>query len=116
MKIDPLLQYFIVKKSHLKHCLRIMRISLILFFVCAFHIIAINTDAQNVKLELSSGNMSVKELLSEIEKQTDYLILFRNNDVDVNRTIHVDNQIKDVSSSLDAAFRNTNVHYEFCNQ
>lgn len=116
MKRNPLLQYIIVKKSHLKQCLRIMRISLILLFACAFHIIAVNTEAQNIKIELSSGNISVRQLLSEIEKQTDYLVLFRNSDVDISRTVRIKNNSDELTSYLDAAFKNTDIHYEFQNK
>lgn len=116
MKREPLLQYLIVKKSHLKEYLRIMRISFILLFACVFHLMAVSTDAQNVKIELSSENLSVRQLLNEIEQQTDYLVLFRNSDVDINRMVRIENHAGKVVSYLEAAFRDTDIDYEFQNK
>lgn len=115
MKINTLLLYFFVKKSHLKECVRIMNLSFILLFICAFHLMATNTDAQDVIVELNSGDISVRQLLKEIEQQTDYLILFRDKDVDVNRIVHIENNAGKVSSYLNAAFKHTDILYEFQN-
>ncbi|MDL2208214.1 TonB-dependent receptor [Parabacteroides sp. OttesenSCG-928-O15] len=93
-----------------------MRISFFFLFVCAFQLVATNTDAQNTKIELHSNTISVRQLISEIEKQTDYLVLFRNNDVDVNRLVHVDNKNNEVTAHLEAAFKDTNIDYEFQNK
>lgn len=116
MKRNPLLQYLIIGKTQLRQNFRIMRITLILFFTCVFYGMATNTEAQNAKIELRSEYISVRELLKEIEKQTDFLVLFRNNDVEVNRTVHVVNEINDVASCLDLAFKDTDIYYEFQNK
>lgn len=92
-----------------------MNLSFILLFICAFHLMATNTDAQNVIIELNSGDISVGQLLNEIEQQTDYLVLFRDSDVDVNRVIHIENNTGKVISYLDAAFKKTDILYEFQN-
>ncbi|MDR1501135.1 MAG: SusC/RagA family TonB-linked outer membrane protein, partial [Prevotella sp.] len=89
-----------------------MRLSCFFLFVCVFQLIADNIDAQN-QIELRTNNLSIKELIAEIEKQTDYLFLFRNNDVDINRIIRLSNKREELSSLLDAAFRNTGISYRF---
>lgn len=116
MKINTLLLYSIVEKSQFKECFRIMRISFIFLFVCAFHMVATNTDAQNVKIEINTENMTVRQLINEIEKQTEYLILFRNNDVDTERVLHINNSSAKVSSYLDEAFNGTDIEYYFQNK
>ena len=116
MKINPLLQHYIAGKSHLKEIFRIMRISILLLFIVSFQLVAINTDAQNVKVNVSSNRLSVRELINEIEKQTDFLILFRNNDVDINRMVSVEKKDDNVLAYLDVAFKDTNVHYEIQNK
>lgn len=116
MKIKPLLPFFIVKKLHCKESFRIMKLSLLFLFVCAFQLIAMNTEAQNTRITIESNALSVKKLITEIEKQTDYLILFRNNDVDVERIIQVKDRSAKVASLLNEAFTNTDIHYEFQNK
>ncbi|MDR0835947.1 MAG: carboxypeptidase-like regulatory domain-containing protein, partial [Tannerella sp.] len=93
-----------------------MRISLFLIFVCAFQLAATNTNAQNVKVEIAENNLSVKQLLTEIEKQTDFLVLLRNNDVDVSRMVHLKKKSGGLTTILDDAFQNTDVSYEFQNK
>jgi len=116
MEINLLLQSYIVEKTHLKGSFRIMRISFFLLFICAFQLIATNTDAQNMKVELGTNTFTVRQLISEIERQTDYLVLFRNNDVDTNQMIHIDNTSAEVTSYLNAAFKDTDIDYEFQNK
>jgi TonB-linked SusC/RagA family outer membrane protein len=92
-----------------------MRISSYLLLLCTFQLIAGNLDAQT-QVELQTNNLSVKELITEIEKQTDFLVLYRNNDVDINRMVYLKNRNEAVSILLEDAFRNTDVSYEFQNK
>ncbi|GHV50864.1 SusC/RagA family TonB-linked outer membrane protein [Bacteroidia bacterium] len=80
--------------------------------MCTFQLVALNLDAQ-ILIKLQANNLSVKELITEIEKQTDYLVLFRNNDVDVSRIVNVKDKSEPLTSLLEDAFRNTDVNYEF---
>lgn len=116
MKAFPLLLFFFVKNFHIKESLKIMRISIFLLFVAVFQMAAINTDAQNVKIEIQTNELTVKDLITEIEHQTDFLVLYRNNDVDVNRIVHMKKKAGNISSILDEAFSNTDIHYEFQNK
>jgi TonB-linked SusC/RagA family outer membrane protein len=117
MKLNFLLKIFTIKPCRFKEHLRIMRISLFLIFVCAFQLAATNhTDAQNVKVEITENNLSVKQLLTEIEKQTDFLVLLRNNDVDVNRMVHLKKKSGGLTAILDDAFQDMDVSYEFQNK
>jgi TonB-linked SusC/RagA family outer membrane protein len=72
-------------------------------------------DAQT-QVELQTNNLSVKELITEIEKQTEFLVLYRNNDVDIDRIVYLKNRNEGVSTLLENAFRNTDVSYEFQNK
>ncbi|MDR2389051.1 MAG: SusC/RagA family TonB-linked outer membrane protein [Tannerellaceae bacterium] len=69
-------------------------------------------DAQN-QIELPANNLSLGELIAEIENQTDYLFLFRNNDVDINRMIRLSSKREELPALLEAAFRHTDIHYRF---
>jgi TonB-linked SusC/RagA family outer membrane protein len=67
-------------------------------------------------MEIAENNLSIKQLFTEIEKQTDYLVLLRNNDIDVNRTIHLTKKSGTLTAILDEAFQNTDVSYAFENK
>ena len=89
MKIKTLLPLFIVHDQHFKEYFRIMRISLFMLFVCIFQLMATNTEAQNAIMKLETNVISIGQLINQIEKQTDYLVVFRNREVDTERTIRI---------------------------
>lgn len=105
MKIKTLLPLFIVHDQHFKEYFRIMRVSLFMLFVCIFQLMATNTEAQNAIMKLETNVISIGQLINQIEKQTDYLVVFRNREVDTERTIRVQEKSGKVISYLKDAFR-----------
>ncbi len=87
MKRKTLLQPFIVHNNHIKVFFRIMRTSLFFLFVCVCQLMAEEVGAQNKEIRISRNSMTIKELVKEIEAQTDYLVVFRDQDVDVDKTV-----------------------------
>ena len=75
MKINPLLTHFLCPKNF-KKAYRIMKISLFIMFVCVYQLFAAKAEAQNTIIELKSNKLSIEELFKEIEKQTDYLVVY----------------------------------------
>ena len=113
MKINPLLLLFSAQNERVKDYYRIMKITLFLLFVCAFQLMAINSEAQNANITLRTKNLSVGQIISEIEKQTEYLVVFSTREVDTNREVHVNKQSGQVATILNEAFGNTDIGYEF---
>lgn len=115
MKINPLLSLFIVKNQCIKDYFRIMKISFFFLFVCTFQLMAVNAEAQNAIIKVASKSLSIAQLISEIEKQTDYLVVYSNQEIDVNRTVVMQNVSGKVVTFLEAAFAKTNIKYQFNN-
>ena len=115
MKINTLLLLFIVKNLRIKELFRIMRISIFLLFVCTFQLLATHTDAQNAIVKINTNTLSIGELINEIEKQTDYLVVYRNREVNTERTVQVKDKSAEVITLLQSAFANTDIGYEFEN-
>ena len=61
------------KKCH--RILRIMKISILMFFLCIFTISAENIYSQQKELSLSLKNVTLKKAFSEIEKTSDFVFL-----------------------------------------
>lgn len=117
MNLKTLLRHFIVQDKHIKGFFRIMRISLFMLFVAVFQLLAVNnTKAQNAIIKLETDVLSVGQLINQIEKQTDYLVVFRNQEVDTNRAINFHKKSGKIISYLDEAFKNTNITYEIDNK
>ncbi|MDR2147554.1 MAG: TonB-dependent receptor [Tannerella sp.] len=92
-----------------------MRNTIFLLFLCTFQSFSLNLDAQT-NIELSTNHLTIKELIDVIEEQTDFLVLFRNNDVNVNRVVKLSDRRGSLSTILDKAFDGTDIGYEFRNQ
>ncbi len=116
MKINALFAFFCIEDEHLKEYFRTMRISLLMLFVCVFQMVAINSEAQNTTIDLDTEVLSVGQLINQIEKQTDYLVVFRNKEVDTERMITVHKKSGKIATYLNDAFKDTDITYEFDNK
>jgi TonB-linked SusC/RagA family outer membrane protein len=116
MKKNQFVIPFIFKKEYLKNFSRITRISFIFLFVVVLHVTAINMDAQDVKIEIHSNELSIKQFITEIEQQTDFLIMYRNEDIDLNRVVHIRNKTGNLTSMLNEVFSGMDIRYEFQNK
>lgn len=115
MKIKTLLLFFIMHNNRIKEFYRIMKISLFLLFVCICQLMATETEAQNTVINIRQNSLSIKQLIIEIEKQTDYLVVYRDQDVDVNKIISFRKRKGKVSDYLDEVYREAEVGYVFGN-
>lgn len=104
-----------IPKYNFKYCFRIMKIYLFFLFLSTFQLLASNVTAQNKEIKLMSQSLSVGDLISEIEKQTDFLVVYTNQDIDIKRQVHTDKLIGSVSFFLKKAFDGTGVKYQFEN-
>lgn len=114
MKINPLLTGLPCLKKN-KKALRVMKISFIILFVCAFQLVALNTKAQNAVVELSSNRLNIEQLFKEIEQQTGYLVIYSTSGIRTNFEVSLTKKKAKVSEYLDEALRSRNLKYEFVN-
>ena len=115
MKINILSGSVCTKNRAFKHLFRIMKICLFFLFVITFQTMAINTNAQDAVIELKTNSVTVGQLIKQIEKQTDYLVVYSNREVDTNRRVNFSKSSDKVSSYLNSAFSNTDIGYDFEN-
>ena len=115
MKRKTLLQSFIVHNNRIKDFFRIMRISLFLLFVCVCQLMAADAGAQNAEIKISQNSMTIRQLVKEIEARTEYLVVFRDQDVDVNRTVFFKKKSASVANYLEEVSKSTNIGYRFEN-
>ncbi len=94
----PLSGFCLLLKSRHKHLFRIMRITYMLLFAAVLCLHAENAISQ--KITLQGDNLSVKDYLNTIEKQTDYLFIY-DAGVNVNKKISVNMVGKSIREVLD---------------
>ena len=98
------------KKTSLNHFLLIMRTAIILLFTCVFISVAETGHSQNAKVSLNKNNVNLKEVLNEIENQTDYLFIY-NNEVNTNKTVSVNSKNRTVREVLNHVLRDSNIDF-----
>ena len=91
---------------------RIMKLTLFLVCLSISMSFAMTTNAQNASLSLKMLDQSIKEVLEEIESRTDLHFFYNGKLVDVNQLISVDVKEKDVFTTLDHIFKNSNIKYK----
>ncbi|SEA30921.1 TonB-linked outer membrane protein, SusC/RagA family [Porphyromonadaceae bacterium KH3R12] len=115
MKINISSDYFLIKKSDCNNLIKIMKICLLFLFAFTFQLMALNTNAQDAVIELKTNSVTIGQLINEIERQTDYLVVYSNREVDTNRKVNFPQNSDKVSSYLNTAFLNTDIGYNFEN-
>jgi len=100
-----------LKNVFFKKTLQVMKISFFLFFVCIFHVFAINNYAQNKKLSLSMENISITDVLQAIEDQSEFKFFYNNQLVDVNKKISVEMKRKNIWDVLNQVLPEAGITY-----
>ncbi|MCD6597567.1 MAG: carboxypeptidase-like regulatory domain-containing protein, partial [Bacteroidales bacterium] len=101
----------ILKRYYSSKFNKIMRLSLLFFFVGAFNLIASNSYSQNTRISLDINQTAISEVLSEIELQSEFYFLYNNKLVDVSRKVDIHVKDKKIQYILDDLLAETDVSY-----
>ena len=103
--------YNVLALTKFKHIYRIMRIMFLLGFLCISSTFAININSQTSRINIDVKHVYVKEVIKQIEEQTDYLFVYNNKKVNLNKTISMQVENGTVADVLDQMFLGTNISY-----
>lgn len=82
---------------------------LLIIGLMAFFAFPLFASAQNTKVSISLRNATVKQVLNEIEKQTDFTFVYSDARVNINRVVTVKAKNKPVNSVVEHIFAGTNI-------
>ena len=71
-----------------------------------------NTIMQDVKITINRQNAPISRVLDDIEEQTGYSILVRNNDINVKKKVSVNADNKTIEQVLASVFKGMDVRYD----
>lgn len=108
------MNYILYRQSirEIKHTFRIMKITIVALFTCIYTLFAVEANSQNTKVSIQANDFSIQKVISEIEKQTDYLFVYDKNDVNVSRKVSLTANNESVSEVLNKIFEGTGVTYK----
>lgn len=75
--------------QHLYKILLIMRITLLIIFLSSTLVFSANSYAQNTKFSFHLTNVTVKEVLKTIEDQSEFIIFYQDQQIDLNRKVNI---------------------------
>ena len=89
-----------------------MRLTILALLIGVFQSFASDTYAQATRLNLHVKNATVKEVLNQIEDQTEFFFLYNSKLVNVDRQVDVDLENKLITEVLDRLFAGTTTNYQ----
>jgi TonB-linked SusC/RagA family outer membrane protein len=115
MKKNEVTDFFRKGKSFQK-LLMIMKLSTFLIFLAVFQLSAKITKGQEAKVTLDAKSLKVFDVLSEIEKQTNYLFFYSPKEINMDKHISLVAKNEKVSDILDEIFDGTEISYKMVNE
>ena len=90
---------------------RIMKITLILILVGVIQVSA-TTYAQEHRISVSVKNGTFYDVVSQIERQSEFMFFYKSEEIDGNQRINLNAKNKLVSEILDEITKNNNLTYK----
>lgn len=104
------IKHLSLKKANIRRTCRIMRVFLLFFTLGISVCFSNNSYSQSTKISLNLKNKTVKQVFSEIEKNSEFIFFYQDDILDVNRrvTVNTDNgTIEQILNEVLSATGNT---------
>jgi len=90
----------------------VMKITLLFFFVAIGSVFADSTYSQNAFFSIKLNNATVQQVFDEIQKKSEFIIFYKDNQVDLNHRANIDAVDATVNQILDQSLKGTNLGYK----
>jgi TonB-linked SusC/RagA family outer membrane protein len=101
---------FLLKNKQHRHIFRVMRLTTYLLLFVVSLAFAEGTHSQNVRISLNRQGAILREVLEDIERQTDYLFI-SNISINLEQTVSIRTKNKPVWEVLNLLFEKTDLSY-----
>ena len=98
------------------YTLRVMKLSVLFLFIGINLSFSAESYSQRTLLNISLKNVTVKEVFSTIERNSEYVFFYYNNAVDLNRRVNINAKALPIQKILDIVFAGTNNGYAINNR
>ena len=90
----------IVSLKQFKRTILIMKLTTLMLFLCAFQLLATNGRAQDAVIKLKNTTLNIGELFAAIERQTNYLMVYNSEEVNLAERVSVKEKKQTVADCL----------------
>ena len=112
MKKNLLLLSYAIKQREIIQILRIMKCTVLLLFLLILQAHA-GVSSQNARVNMSRNQLPLKEFMAEIERQTDYLFIYSDAEINASRQVSVKKGTHRVADLLNEVLSKNNISYNF---
>jgi TonB-linked SusC/RagA family outer membrane protein len=113
MKNCALSVYLFLKKIHTRKFFNIIRISVLLIFICICVSYASNVSSQTAKVNIVNSTRTVGSFIRQVEKETGYMFVYNKKEVDIHRSVSLEKGRIPVSDCLEKIFDGSGISYVF---
>ncbi len=104
-------RFFSIKDANIRKTLRIMRL-IICFLLLGINLsYAVESYSQTTRISVNLKNTPLKEIFSEIEKNTEYVFFYYDESVDLNKSMTIDMKGQTIDKVLKELFKSTDYIY-----
>lgn len=97
-------------KKEVKRLLLLMKITLIILFICIFQLQAVTSYGQSAELSMKMEEVSLSEIFNEIEEQSEFLFNYKDNDIShIKARVNITNG--NIEEVLTQALKNTDLSF-----
>jgi len=89
-----------------------MKITTLFLLVAFFQLQANNTYSQKSKISMNLKNASIESVFEEIEKRTDFNILYKNSMLDISKRVSINVEKVKIDSLMEILLKDSNVSFE----
>src|SRR5450759_2371100 len=100
------------KKSWATKTIRVMRLTITLLIISVTQVLAVTTYSQGTKLTLEFKDQPIKDILQQIENQSEFLFLYNSKIVDVERKMNIQAKNLEIDQILDMLFAGSGVTHK----
>ena len=97
--------------TEFKHIFRVMKLTSLFGVLCVSSAFAINVNSQSLRVNIHANQKQAKEVIKQIEEQTDYLFVYNHDKVNLNNTVTIQVNNETVAEVLNQMFAGTDIIY-----
>ena len=97
--------------TEFKHIFRVMKLTSLFGVLCVSSAFAINVNSQSLRINIHANQKQAKEVIKQIEEQTDYLFVYNHDKVNLNNTVTIQANNETVAEVLNQMFAGIDIIY-----
>lgn len=97
--------------TEFKHIFRVMKLTSLFGVLCVSSAFAVNVNSQSLRVNIHANQKQAKEVIKQIEEQTDYLFVYNHDKVNLNNTVTIQANNETVAEVLNQMFTGTDIVY-----